>query len=104
MISLLTGKQVKWDSSDAKELRLFFESPVGSRMLDHLIFLKPSPYEGPNGTQMIAAGKKIEGYEEALNNLVNLIKEQPPQPTEQETYPDLDDDSKWRTPPPEKTN
>lgn len=98
MISLLVGKQVKWDSSDAKELRLFFESPVGSRMLDHLIYTKPASYDGPNGNQMIAAAKKIEGYEEALNNLVNLIKEQPLQPTEQETYPNLDDDSKWNPP------
>lgn len=98
MITFLAGKQIRWDSSDAQELRLFLEGPIGARMVDHLIALTPGAYDGPNGNQIISSAKKIEGYNEALNNLVNLIKEQPVQPTENETYPDLDDDSKWAPP------
>lgn len=98
MISILFGSQIKWDSSDAQELRLFLGGPIGSRMLDHLIGLTPEAYDGPNGNQIISSAKKIEGYREALNNLVNLIKEQPPQPIEQETYPDINDESKWAKP------
>jgi hypothetical protein len=102
MITFLAGKQIKWDSSDAQELRLFLEGSVGIRMIDHLLSLTPGAYDGPNGNQIISAAKKIEGYQEALKNLVDLIKEQPPQPTENETYPDLDDESKWAAP--AKTN
>lgn len=95
MIIIPPTKPVEWDSSNAQLLREFLESPTGQRALQHLSFSLPEPYDGPNGTQMISAAKKLEGYQEAVTHLVNLTKEQPPQAVPVEQYPDLDDDSKW---------
>lgn len=95
MIIVSPTKPVEWDSANAQSLREFLEGVTGQRMLQHLSFALPESYDGPNGTQMIAAAKKIEGFQEAISTLVNLTKEQPPQETPVEQYPDLNDDSKW---------
>ena len=102
MIVISPTKPVEWDSGNAQLLREFLEGPTGQRMLQHLSFSLPESYDGPNGTQMIAAAKKIEGYQEAISNLVNLTKEQPQQAMPTEQYPDLDDDSKWKENPEKK--
>lgn len=95
MIIVPPTKAVDWDSGNAKSLREFLETPTGQLMLQHLSFSLPDAYDGPNGNQMIAAAKKIEGYQEAISTLVNLTKEQPIQAQADEQYPDLNDDSKW---------
>lgn len=102
MIIVPPNKTVEWDSANAQSLREFLEGPTGQRMLQHLSASLPEPYDGPNGTQMIAAAKKIEGYQEAISTLVHLTKEQPQQAAPVEQYPDINDDSKWEDQPKNK--
>lgn len=96
---IFTGKAIEWDGENAKELANFLEGQVGQKVLQHLLLMTPPNYDGPNANQMIAAGKMMEGYQQALETLVGLTKEQPAQPQKPEPqYPDIDDDSKWDAP------
>jgi hypothetical protein len=94
---IISSGPVVWESSDAQRLREFLDSSTGKRVLEHLASVCPSPYDGGNANLMVAEAKKIEGFQDAVSSLVNLTREQPPQPTAEEQYPDLNDDSKWKT-------
>jgi hypothetical protein len=94
---MLIGEPSPWNRDAAALLRRFFDTAVGKLFLAQMAYHRPALSGSEtdlNGVAMQA--KKVGGYEQALNRIWSLAE--PPeegvgQPAE--TYPDIEDDSKW---------
>lgn len=89
----------EWASEHAHILKEFLATETGRRLQEIIAYNCPPFLDGSNvNTTLVASGKRA-GYEEALVFLTSLTKVQPEQPNQQfsETYPPLDDDSKWES-------
>lgn len=86
-----------WESDDTENLRKFFDSRTGQRLLARLDWERPDLVPSGDATARLISAGQIEGYEMCESFLFALS--QPPvvphEPTEQ--YPDLDDDDKWKS-------
>jgi len=96
MIFSFPTRQVKeWTSDDAKSLRDLLESSTFNKAMAHVLDQTPKLLDGGDVNKTLVATGKVDGYNEALQNLFRLTHEQPPAVAEPENYPNLDDDSKW---------
>lgn len=87
----------EWTSENAAALKEFLSSTTGIRLQQVIAYNCPPFLDGSDVNRTLVAGGKRAGYEEALaylNSLVTVQPEQPEQPFS-ETYPPLEDDSKW---------
>lgn len=81
-----------WDSINAKNLSDFLNSPTGERLVAKLLFERPS--YGDRLDRLVESGK-IEGYQDAIENIFSYCELVKPPQQEVENYPDPEDDSKW---------
>jgi len=87
-----------WDSDDARALRIFLESPVGIRTLAWLKYWRPELLDGEHKNKTLVRSGQVKGYDEAVENMHSLTKENPVPDdglTSSPEYPSLDDDTKW---------
>lgn len=86
-----------WSSEDTQNLRTFFLTRTGSRLLPKLVEAIPFLLEEGDTNKILIRNGKVTGYQEVIKNLVALAGPEPmPIPDEQATnYPSLTDDSKW---------
>lgn len=87
----------EWDSDDATILKEFLSTKTGSRLQEIVAFNCPPFEDGSDVNKTLVAAGKREGYEESFCFWRSLVTFQPEQPEQrfQETYPNLDDESKW---------
>jgi hypothetical protein len=99
MIILPTKKPVSWDSTDAGILQIFFETPVGQKVLTILHGRIPGLLEGGELNKVLIRSGQVAGAQMIFDSLVSLIVEIPVelqqiQKTE-DSYPSLDDSQAW---------
>lgn len=88
----------EWDSSHAANLRAFLDTPSGKLMLEVLDALRPALLEGAHMYRTLVRNGEVRGYEmcrDCIELIVSpdfLNRQQPAE----ESYPSLDDESKWK--------
>jgi len=87
--------EILWESTDARKLREFLESVTGQKVLRHLSDSIPLLLSGEDVNTTLVRSGEVKGAQLIFSSLVSLIVEQPAQPKEKETYPDLDNESAW---------
>ena len=84
----------KWDSDDAKILKDFLATTTGALALQHVLYAQPAFSDADPHKTMVSSCIR-EGYQRAIQALLDLQSHQPPQAEPVNNYPDLDDESKW---------
>lgn len=86
-----------WTSEDIQNLRTFFQTRTGSRLLPKLVEAIPLLLEEGDTNKILIRNGKVTGCQEIVKALVALAGPEPlPIQTEEATnYPSLTDDSKW---------
>lgn len=94
----------QWDSLNAGELLGFLNSNTGKLLFEWLAFYSPELLDGSDVNKTLVASGEVKGFNKAISTIFSLTKEQPTeaQSPRQETYPDLDDESKWQEASPDK--
>jgi len=95
IFSLPTKTLSEWNSEDAKLLRDLLENSTFGKAIAFVLDQAPKLLDGSDVNKTLVASGKVDGYNEALQNLFRLTHEQPPTTPESEAYPSLDDESKW---------
>ncbi len=97
MINLPHERLPEWESHDASALQAFLESPTGRKVIPLLIDGRPSLEAfGSMAAETVALqARVVQGYEMALVNLSRLIAQPEKAIQPEDTYPPLEDDSKW---------
>ncbi len=95
-----TKKGILWDSIDAENLKNFLVTPAGEKVLHILHNEIPGLLDGEHKNKTLVRSGEVKGAQAVFDLLVSLTVEPPvnfrPKPqTKNETYPDLDDESKW---------
>lgn len=97
MILLPTKTELPWESPDAVALSEFLRSQTGTRLLHHLSLEMPSLLDGSDVNKTLVASGEVKGFQKALDTLLTLTVERPPEtPVQSEMYPSLDDEEKWK--------
>jgi hypothetical protein len=91
---MISTEPSKWDSDDAKILKDFLASTTGAIALQHVLFAMPA-FSDANPHATLVSSCLREGYQRAVQALLDLQTHQPPQAEPESNYPSLDDDSKW---------
>lgn len=95
MLPTNLGPLPEWNSDDAKALRDMLNSTVFLKALAHVQSECPELLDGQDVNMALVASGKVKGFSKALETLFRLTFEQPKVEPESESYPSLDDDSKW---------
>lgn len=95
MIALPTKAEILWESTDAHKLKEFLETPTGQKVIQHLSDSIPSLLDGADINRTLVRSGEVKGAQLIFSSLISLTVEQPEQPKQQETYPDLSDESAW---------
>ena len=95
MIIILNDERPAWTSKEAKEFRDFLTSETGVKMLTLATLETPVLLDGAHMNKSLVRGGEHKGFEAALAFITSLVHTEPEQPAPEETYPSLDDDSKW---------
>lgn len=86
----------EWASDDAAVLNTFIASSTGQKLLQLLAFQAPVLLDGGHMNKTLVASGEVKGYSAALANLLSLRNSRPPEASgDSDSYPPLDDDSKW---------
>ena len=87
----------EWSSDDAAQLNGFLASSTGDKLIELLCYLAPVLLDGGDVNKTLVACGEVKGYTEAVSTLCSLRNSRPVEATgEFDTYPNLDDDSKWK--------
>lgn len=89
--------KIDWNSDDVARTKEFLSSPVGVKFIGILKAMRPSLLDGSDTGRALVRSGEVSGYERVFS-MVDLVlsPEFKDDLKVQETYPDLDDDSKWR--------
>lgn len=85
-----------WDSADAAKLREILESDVFKKAFRLTADFCPELMDGADVNRTLVRSGEVKGFHFAFTQLFSLLTEQPKQPQSSESYPDLDDESKWK--------
>jgi len=85
---------VAWDSTNAKLLKDFIATPTGSAALAATLYALP-PFNDSTPHSTMVSTLLREGYQRAVQALLDLQTHQPPQPEPENRYPDLDNNQQW---------
>jgi hypothetical protein len=93
-------KKIEWTADDRQALDAFLRTVPGRRMLEYLAHSKPGHGDGADTGKTLVAGGVVQGYEKALDTLLGLTSERPPEAEEtakdpgtqtaSAEYPDID--------------
>lgn len=92
---MITIEPNKWDSDDAKILKDFLASTTGAIALQHVLYAMPA-FSDANPHATLVSSCLREGYQRAVQALLDLQTIRPPQAEPESNYPDLDDNTKWQ--------
>jgi|SRR6185436_13996848 len=100
-----TKKGLLWDSADAENLQNFLATPAGEKVLHILHNEIPGLLDGEHKNKTLVRSGEVKGAQAIFDLLVSLTVEPPANfrpnlQTQNETYPDLDNESKWDGPNP----
>jgi|SRR6185295_11896875 len=95
-----TNKSPEWNSEDARLLKALLGSEVFQKALVILAEQGPSLLDGADVNKTLVASGEVKGYSTCVQNLFQLTYEQPVAGPVSESYPDLEDESKWGKPTP----
>jgi len=90
-----TNKSPEWNSEDARLLKALLASEIFQKALVHIAEQGPSLLDGADINKTLVASGEVKGYSTCIQNLFQLTYEQPDPGPVSETYPDLEDESKW---------
>lgn len=86
----------EWNSDDALTLKGFLGTSSGVKLTQILAFLAPSLLDGEHKNKTLVASGVVKGYTEAMENLFSLQTSRPKEAEpKSDSYPSLDDESKW---------
>lgn len=88
------NEPVAWDSTNAKIFKDFIATPTGSAALAATLYQLP-PFNDATPHTTLVSTLLREGYQRAVQALLDLQAHQPPQPEPENRYPDLDNDQQW---------
>jgi|KBSSwiStaDraftv2_1062776.scaffolds.fasta_scaffold17690_6 hypothetical protein len=89
-----TNEPVVWDSLNAKLLKDFIATPTGASALAATLYQLP-PFNDATPHTLMVSTLLREGYQRAVQALLDLQTFQPPQPEPEERYQDLDKNELW---------
>lgn len=92
---MITIEPNKWDSDDAKILKDFFASTTGALALQHTLYAMPAFSDASPHATLVSSCLR-EGFQRAVQALLDLQTIRPPQAEPESNYPDLDDNTKWQ--------
>lgn len=85
-----------WTSVDEENLRKFFGTETGKRLIPRLADLVPPLLEAGDTNALLVRCGKVRGYQEALQNLLALsYTQEEPKQQNANAYPPLEDDKAW---------
>lgn len=85
-----------WSKDNAAILQQFFGSGTGQLFLAHVAVARPSlVVNGVDPNQVALRASEAAGWEGAINYALSLSEPPKIERPDLETYPPLDDDSKW---------
>jgi len=86
-----------WTSEDIQNLRTFFQSRTGSRLLPKLVEAIPSLLEEGDVNKVLIRNGKVAGCQEIIKALVACAGPEPlpPQDDAPTSYPSLTHDQAW---------
>ncbi len=87
--------RVEWNSDDAKALKDIIGSDVFQKALLFVSAERPAILDGSDVNKSLVASGANKGFELFLESLYKLTYEQPKPDVVHESYPDLDDESRW---------
>lgn len=87
----------EWTSEDIQNLRTFFQTRTGARVLPKLVEVIPALLEEGDTNKILIRNGKVAGCQEIIKAIVALAGPEPlpPQNEEATNYPSLTDDKKW---------
>jgi hypothetical protein len=86
----------EFTSLHRKALQDFLESETGQIALAWVAHNAPQLLDGTDVNRTLVASGEVKGFNRFLTELISLTFEQPKKSeAASETFPDLDDDSKW---------
>src|SRR6185369_1724199 len=91
---MISTEPSKWDSDDAKILKDFLASTTGAIALQHVLFAMPA-FSDANPHATLVSSCLREGYQRAVQALLDLQTHQPPQAEPESNYPDIERDELW---------
>lgn len=90
-----------WNEAAAELLKQFLDSGAGTLFLAHLAAHRPALATNTSDVNAVALqASVVAGYERAITNILSLAEPPTKEGDAEETYPHLDDDSKWKSEPP----
>ena len=99
MIIFPTNKPLAWDSSDAKILQDFLQTPVGNKVLHFLYGRIPTLSDGADVNKTLVRSGEAKGALDIFEALISLTVDRPAelqsQQTISEAYPSLENDAAW---------
>lgn len=96
---MITNEALDWSSDDESNLRAFFSTETGQRLLPKLLETAPTNLAKGETTEVLIRSGEVRGYSEAARNLLSLAFRpasatvETDQPSSE--YPSLTDDAKW---------
>jgi hypothetical protein len=86
-----------WTSEDIQNLRTFFQTHTGSRLLPKLVESIPGLLEEGDTNKVLIRNGKVAGGQDMIRALVALAGPEPlpPPDTTPNHYPDLTNDKEW---------
>jgi hypothetical protein len=91
---MISTEPNKWDSDDAKILKDFLASSTGAIALQHVLYALPAFSDASPHATLVSSCLR-EGYQRAVQSLLDLQTIRPPQAEPEPNYPDLDRDELW---------
>lgn len=94
---MILGTPPGWSKGSAELLKQFLETQTGLLFLANLASARPSLSPDSDISAVALQAKFVAGYELAIERISSLTE--PPiedKDTGEETYPNLDDESKWK--------
>lgn len=93
LVSSPTG--LPWSAEDEQRWLAFLSSPTGSRLFPKAMERCPTLLADGKKTAILIRSGEVRGYANLVQVLLDLSHTAPPPPENQQTYPDLEDDTKW---------
>jgi hypothetical protein len=92
---MVTRELLPWFATDAEALRRFLESETGTRLLPKILESTPGLLAGGDTNALMVRSGEVRGCQIFATAILALAYPPPPPPEEQNSYPELEDDSKW---------
>ena len=91
----ITQDGLDWDSEDVVLWRSFLATRTGSRLLPKLAENTPLLLEKGDVNELLIRSGKVLGFQDSIRALLSMTVIHTAAPVADNSYPNLEDDSKW---------